>query len=230
MVASAQLWTVTRDGDSSVMDIFRRHYSYNIRRNQLKLWPNASDALVAGPGEKLVLKTPCGRAIFVWRKFKSDNGQQGVNCAVFRNEGAGVASELIRAADAIAWSRWPGHRLYTYVNPRKIKRSRQPGRCFLKAGWRYMLDANKKRALTKRRRLLILEHLPEEHPQLHDPGAQVLNILIAANGAGIDRDQIDAQTDYKRSSRDAYLQRLAARKLVEPAGRGAVRASEVLFE
>jgi hypothetical protein len=41
---------------------------------------------------------------------------------------------------------------------------------------------------------------------------------------------IDAATGYKRSSRDVYLQRLGARQLVVPEGRGAVRASAELFE
>jgi hypothetical protein len=41
---------------------------------------------------------------------------------------------------------------------------------------------------------------------------------------------IDAATGYKRSSRDVYLQRLGARQLVVPEGRGAVRASVELFE
>jgi len=31
--------------------------------------------------------------------------------------------------------KWPGERLYTYVNSHKI-RSTNPGYCFLRAGWR----------------------------------------------------------------------------------------------
>jgi len=34
-----------------------------------------------------------------------------------------------------AWKKWPPQRLYTTVNPRKIK-STNPGFCFLCAGWR----------------------------------------------------------------------------------------------
>ncbi len=90
-----------------------------------------------------------------------DCNPYGVCCAIFRNEGAGVASELILAAMEIAWERWPGERLYTYVDDRKVRRSRQPGRCFLKAGWRYVLDAHGKPARTKWNKLLILERLPE---------------------------------------------------------------------
>jgi hypothetical protein len=42
-------------------------------------------------------------------------GQRGVNCAVFRNESSVLSSELIREACGLAWTRWPGERLYTYV-------------------------------------------------------------------------------------------------------------------
>lgn len=97
----------------------------------------------------MVLLTPCARALFVWRKFISKDGQQGVNCAIFRNEGAGLSSQLILDAMQLAWQRWPGERFYTYVNPRRVLSS-NPGYCFLRAGWRRC-------GITKTRKLLILE-------------------------------------------------------------------------
>ena len=51
------------------------------------------------------------------------HGETGVNCAVFRNEGPVRSSELIMAADAVAWLRWPGERLYTYVDCRRCDAS-----------------------------------------------------------------------------------------------------------
>ena len=44
----------------------------------------------------------------------------------------------------------------------------------------------------------------------------------------VDRDEVSAAAEYKRSTRDAYLQRLTARRLVVTE-RGQVRASEELF-
>lgn len=82
-----------------------------------------------------MLMTPNSDAIFVWRKFRSDDGQQGINCAVFRNESPILSSSLIREAMDMAWQRWPGSRLYTYINPKRIK-SPNPGYCFKQAGWR----------------------------------------------------------------------------------------------
>ena len=45
----------------------------------------------------------------------------------------------------------------------------------------------------------------------------------------VTREQIDAHTSYKRSSRDAYIQRLKARELIKIIGRGEVIASAHLF-
>ena len=74
-------------------------------------------------------------ALFVWRKFISDDNQNGINCSVFRNEGPILSSVLILEAEQLAWSRWPRERLYTYVNSKKIQ-SVNPGFCFKKAGWK----------------------------------------------------------------------------------------------
>lgn len=136
------LWTEVYDANPTALALFTRHYSF--RRNR-----NMSDPRFAGPGEKMLLLTADARALFVWRKFISKDNQQGVNCAVFRNESAYLSSDLIVAAMILAWSRWPGQRLYTYVNPRKI-RSSNPGCCFLKAGWRRC-------GITKTRKLIVLE-------------------------------------------------------------------------
>ena len=56
-------------------------------------------------------------------------------------------------AVALAWYRWPGERLYTYVNPKRIK-SDNPGYCFKIAGWKVC-------GVTKVNKLVILELLPE---------------------------------------------------------------------
>lgn len=139
------VWLEVKDGNDTARHIFDQHYSRYVYADGRK------PKLFVGPGEKLVLLTPCALALFVWRKFISADGQRGVNCAIFRNEGAGLSSELIRSADQIAWERWPSEaRHYTYVNPRKVRHKRDPGRCFIRAGWRYC-------GITKHRKLLIFE-------------------------------------------------------------------------
>jgi len=146
-------WIPIRDGNTTAMSLFKRHYTARAFRKIFQL---------VGPGEKTLLLTPDARALFAWRKFKSDNGQVGVNCAVFRNEGStsGRSSELIRLANEIAWQRWPGERLYTYVDPKKVRHKRDPGRCFLKAGYRQC-------GVTKNG-LLIFECLPHSANGIED--------------------------------------------------------------
>jgi hypothetical protein len=106
----------------------RRHYSSKKNRH-----PKIRQFV--GPGEKLVLIGFLCAALFAWRKFIDDSGQRGVNCSIFRNESSHRSSEMIREASQIAWTKWPGERLYTYVNPSEV-RSGKPGWCFEKAGWR----------------------------------------------------------------------------------------------
>jgi hypothetical protein len=67
-----------------------------------------------------------------------------------------------------------------------------------------------------------IERLPEGE-------RAVLDLLIRSYPDAVDRDQIDQHTGYKRSSRDAYIQRLKARQLVLIEGRGHVKASDGLF-
>jgi hypothetical protein len=133
-------WIVVKDGDTRVSRIYQRHYSCYQYADNRRSWPGYRNRnLVMGPGEKMVLLSADGRAIFGWRKFIDRSGQEGVNCAFFRNEGAFDgrvrSSELIRSAELLAWSRWPGERLYTYVDPGAIK-STNPGYVFKVAGWK----------------------------------------------------------------------------------------------
>jgi len=101
------VWESRKDGDPVARALFSRHYTYNKKRDQLSIfWQrNRNYSLIAGPGEKTILVTSDGLALFVWRKFRSMDAQPGVNCACFRNEGPELSSELIRAADEIAWQR-----------------------------------------------------------------------------------------------------------------------------
>lgn len=57
----------------------------------------------------------------------------------------------------------------------------------------------------------------------------ILEVLLQHYPQAVHRDVLETATGYKRSSRDAYLSRLAAKNLVIDAGRGYVKASEGLF-
>jgi hypothetical protein len=64
--------------------------------------------------------------------------------------------------------------------------------------------------------------------RLGEGEAKILDALIGAHPNGLTREEIDDRAGYKRSSRDTYLQRLSARKLVDKRG-DRVFASEILF-
>lgn len=57
----------------------------------------------------------------------------------------------------------------------------------------------------------------------------VFELLIESYPDSISREEISERTSYKRSSRDAYIQRLAQRKLVVPLPNSEVKASDKLF-
>lgn len=123
-------WYPCRDADLDARWLVARHYSYR------KLPRGQPRRKFIGPGEYSCLITADALAMFVWRKFIDDcELAGGINCAVFRNEGAHLSSDLIIEADLIADQKWPGERHYTYVDASKV-RSTNPGCCFMKAGWR----------------------------------------------------------------------------------------------
>lgn len=60
-------------------------------------------------------------------------------CSCFRNESANLSSDLVREAVAATISLWPEPPelgMVTFVNPEKVRRKRDPGRCFLRAGFK----------------------------------------------------------------------------------------------
>lgn len=142
----SETWIPIHDGNLFAKKLFKKHYSYYHYKD------NRDRKKFIGPGEYIALITPKLDALFVWRKFISMDKQNGINCAIFRNEGSTRSSDLILAAEDWAIRKWEKQRFYTYVNPQKIK-SINPGCCFKKAGW-------KSCGITKKRKLIILEKLP----------------------------------------------------------------------
>ncbi len=124
------VWFPVRDGDPRVRDMLNRHYSairYRDGRRPLK---------AVGPGEYMLLMTIDSRAVFAWVRntVERRDKQDGIYCSLFRNEGPCLSSDLIREACSMAWRRWPGQRLFTYVDAAQVQ-STNPGYCFLCAGW-----------------------------------------------------------------------------------------------
>lgn len=145
-------WLPVRDGDDRARALYLRHYSAQKNRRTGVLPQTENQRRFVGNGEKMILLTPTNDAVFAWLfgRYRKD-GQTGINCTLFRNEGPVLSSMLIQEADALADVRWPGERHYTFVDPAKV-RSVNPGYCFKQAGWRQC-------GVTKRG-LIVLERLP----------------------------------------------------------------------
>ena len=128
-------WYGIKDTDPRAVALYSRHYSAQQKASNDK-WLRHG---ISGPGETMVLLTVDGRALFGWihNVIERYDKQIGVNCFVFRNEGPVTSSDLVIEASELAQERWPGKRLFTYVNAGKIT-SVNPGYCYKKAGWSYV--------------------------------------------------------------------------------------------
>jgi len=119
---------ITTHFDPEMAMLADRHYS---RRTI------GARQFIAATWKKLVIRNTEGSMLFAWTwgldEWRKD-GQQGYNCAIFRNESLRRSSEIILECEAIAVAKWGPNRMFTYVNPAKIE-SRNPGYCFKMAGW-----------------------------------------------------------------------------------------------
>lgn len=95
------------------------------------------------PGRSLVLLTDAADALWgsSWPKaeYVRHAWPGAWICSVFRNESPQRASDLIRdavAATRAAWGDPPPLGMVTFVDAEKVRHKRDPGRCFLRAGFR----------------------------------------------------------------------------------------------
>lgn len=162
-------WSLSDRFDPAVAPIADRHY------NRRKI----GSPQFAPPGRCLVLKRPDAFWITSWpfAEYVRHAWAGAWVCSAFRNEGDELSSGLIRAAVAATRWRWPdvpALGMVTFVNAAKVRRKRDPGRCFRRAGFEPVgHTAGGLVAL-----LLAPESMPEAEPP---SGAQF--DLFAADGA-----------------------------------------------
>lgn len=88
------------------------------------------------PGKTMILRSSEGDVVFGWLwQTKRDDGQLGYNCSIFRNESQRRSSDIILEAEKRIVAEWGPNRGFTYVDPARTRRKRDPGRCFIRAGW-----------------------------------------------------------------------------------------------
>jgi hypothetical protein len=127
------------------------------------------------PGRCVVLVTTCRRAYWItawpFGEYVKHAWPGAWLCSAFRNEGAGLSSELI--TEAIAATRWtwpevPDLGMITFVDPTKVRHKRDFGRCFRRAGF-------KPCGMTKSG-LHALQILPDAMPTPAAPFGVTLNL------------------------------------------------------
>lgn len=125
-------WAASWRADPAAAPIADRHYNRQ----------SVGSAQFVPPGRCLVLSAPEAVWVTSWplAEFVQHDWPGAWVNSLFRREGGEVvASEMIRYA--VAHTRWwrpdvPALGMVTFVDPRKVRHKRDPGRCYLKAGFR----------------------------------------------------------------------------------------------
>lgn len=126
-------WFLSHRADPRAKPLADRHYN---RQN-----PNSPQFVP--PGKCVVLLTEHADALWVtlapYAQYVRHQWAGAWTCTMFRNEGLILSSELIRdavAATLAALGTPPDLGFLTFVDRNKTKPKRDPGYCYLKAGWR----------------------------------------------------------------------------------------------
>lgn len=170
-------WQISYRADPPAARLADRHYNRQ----------SVGAAQFVPPGQCVVLRSMCGRAVWVTlsqrAEFVDHDWPNAWNNSLFRNEGAGLSSELIREALAATLSIWQApapQGCITFVDPAKVRRKRDPGRCYLRAGFQ--------RVGVTRGGLLVLQLAPVDFPAAQAPrGAQhrLIEFAAAAPAGGV---------------------------------------------
>jgi hypothetical protein len=147
MFATRGAWEKVKRCDEQARQLADAHYS--------RQTPGARD--FTPPGRTLVLRTAEGGAVWAVVENLDPAGNTRFRCTIFRNERADLwlSSDLVREATATTYGYWLGHfgalpsvPLTTEIDAGQVRPKRDPGRCFLRAGWR---------KIDERRGLVVLQ-------------------------------------------------------------------------
>jgi hypothetical protein len=149
------VWTLSHRADPRALPLADKHY------NRQKI----GAPQFVPPGRCLVLLTPNADALWVtswpYAQYVRHAWAGAWVCSLFRNESAHLSSDLIREAVAITRGYWPDVPplgMVTFVDAEKTRRKRDPGRCYVRAGWTRLRE-------TTKGRLVVLQQLPAEMPE-----------------------------------------------------------------
>jgi len=155
-------WRISHRADQSAREIADRHYSRQ----------TIGAPQFVPPGRCLVLHEPGAYWVTSWpfAQYVLHAWAGAWVCSAFRREsGDRLASEMIR--DAVAITRWkwptvPDLGMITFVDEAKVRRKRDAGRCFRRAGF---VECGRTKG-----GLLALQLSPGEMPQAMTPQGWLL--------------------------------------------------------
>jgi len=127
-------WRFSHHHDPAALVLADRHYNRQKPGTNQFVAPGACVVLIAGESDALWV-TLAQHGPYV----KHGWPDAWVN-SVFRRERGPLASELIVAAVARTRARWnpPSAGIVSFVDASEVRRKRDPGRCYRKAGWRHV--------------------------------------------------------------------------------------------
>jgi hypothetical protein len=151
-------WQQSNRFDPDLCALADRHYS---RRN-------IGSPQFVPPGRCFVLRTEKADAVWTTSWPFAEYVKHGwagawVN-SIFRNESGHLSSELITEAVSATRSFWPeppALGIVTMIDPSKVKPKRDPGYCYLMAGWRRVGET--------KGGLIVYQQLPEDMPEAQAP-------------------------------------------------------------
>lgn len=195
MTPTPSPWRLSDRADPSSRQIADRHY------NRQKV----GAAQFVPPGRCLVLRAFDDSALWVtswpFAEFVRHAWPGAFVCSAFRNEtGAFLSSDLI--GSAVAHTRWtwpsvPELGMITFVDAEKVRHKRDPGRCFLRAGFRTVGRTAGG--------LVALQLLPSEMPD-PEPVPSDQGVLFDV------RSRQDGTYDDERSRRNERLVEIVSRR------------------
>lgn len=127
-------WRLSHRFDSDALPLADAHYNRQKPGTPQFMPPGRCLVLLAGEGPNALWGTSWPFAQFTKHRWAG-----AWVCSIFRNQGAGLSSELVLEAVAVTRYRWPEVPplgMVTFVNPSQVK-SVIPGYCFIVAGFEF---------------------------------------------------------------------------------------------
>ena len=152
---TSPVWTLSHRGDKHALPLADRHYNRQ-KPGSPQFVPPGRCLVLLADNERALWVTSWPYAVYVKHAWAG----AWIN-SLFRNEGCGrLSSDLISEAVAITRGLWepPDLGIVSFVDAAQIRRKRDPGRCYRRAGFTLV-------GRTKSAGLLAFQMCPEDMPE-----------------------------------------------------------------